>query len=87
MNHRYLCSVCEDEMGVLLVRSIGISWLSMLAANWMAGTLQHYLMPRFYFSRVSLAERSLEKEKKKKKKITAQLIDSSMVLISSSCAS
>lgn len=44
-----------------------------VSGEWMAGTLQHYLMSCFYFSHVSLAERSL--------KITAQLIDSSMVLI------
>lgn len=50
-----------------------------VGGKWMAGTLQHYLMPCFYFSHVSLTERSL--------KITAQLIDSSMVLIFSSCVS
>lgn len=49
--------------------------------EWTAGTLQHYLMLCYYFSLVSSAEHSL---KKKKKKITAQLIDSSMVLIFSS---
>lgn len=65
MNGFYLRAVCDDKIN---------------CGERMAGTLQRYLMPCFYFSHVSPAERDL-------KKITAQIIDSFMVLISPSCAS
>lgn len=64
MNQRHLCSVCEGEMECAPSE---INWYILavhVSSEWMAGTLQHYLMPCFYFSHVSLSECSL--------KITAQ---------------
>lgn len=37
-----------------------------VSGEWMAATLQHYLMLCFYFSHVSLGELSLKKKKKEK---------------------
>lgn len=79
MNHCHLRSVC---VRVKWSAPKEINWYILavhVSSEWMAATLQHYPMPCFYFSHVSLTERSL--------RITAQLIDSSLVLIFSSCGS